>query len=55
MGHSWSGKKRRITGNILLGCGHKIYMLLPYKKAAQEDLTASQLKELRKLVKEVLK
>jgi mRNA-degrading endonuclease RelE of RelBE toxin-antitoxin system len=33
----------------------KIYMLLPYKKAAREDLAPSQLKELRKLVKEVLK
>ena len=33
----------------------KIYLLFPYKKAARDDLTPSQLKELRKLVKEVLK
>ena len=31
-----------------------IYMLLPYKKAKQEDLTPAQLKILRKLVKECL-
>jgi hypothetical protein len=32
-----------------------IYMLFPFKKSSQDDLTPSQLKELRRLVKEVLK
>jgi len=32
-----------------------IYMLFPYKKNEQEDLTQSQLKLLRELVKEFLK
>jgi len=32
-----------------------IYMLFPYKKNAQEDLTTSQLKTLSALVKEYLK
>ena len=32
-----------------------IYMLFPYKKSEQEDLTQSQLKLLRELVKEFLK
>lgn len=31
-----------------------LYMLLPYKKSKQEDLTPEQLKVLRKLVKEGL-
>jgi mRNA-degrading endonuclease RelE of RelBE toxin-antitoxin system len=31
-----------------------IYMLLPYKKSKQEDLTPEQLKVLRKLIKEGL-
>jgi hypothetical protein len=31
-----------------------IYMLLPYQKTTQEDLTPSQLRTLRKLVKEWL-
>jgi mRNA-degrading endonuclease RelE of RelBE toxin-antitoxin system len=31
-----------------------IYMLLPYKKSEQDDLTFAQLKTLRKLVKECL-
>ena len=33
----------------------RIYMLFPYKKTVQEDLTPKQLKVLRKLVKENLK
>ncbi len=33
----------------------RIYMLLIYKKSKQEDLTPSQLKILRNLVKELLK
>ncbi len=33
----------------------RIYMLLIYKKSKQEDLTPSQLKILRDLVKEFLK
>lgn len=32
----------------------KIYMLFPYKKADQEDLTPTQIKMLSKLVKELL-
>jgi len=32
-----------------------IYMLLPYKKSKQKDLTAAQLKALRGLIKEGLK
>ncbi|MDY6989972.1 MAG: hypothetical protein SWQ30_18160 [Thermodesulfobacteriota bacterium] len=33
---------------------HTIYMLFPYKKTKQDDLTAAQLKVLKKLVKECL-
>jgi mRNA-degrading endonuclease RelE of RelBE toxin-antitoxin system len=33
----------------------KIYMLLPYKKSAQEDLTPAQLKTLTNLIKEWIK
>ena len=32
----------------------KIYMLFPYKKSDQEDLTSAQIKTLSKLVKEFL-
>jgi len=32
----------------------KIYMLFPYKKSDQEDLTSTQIKTLSKLVKEFL-
>ena len=35
--------------------GETIYMLLPYKKSRQDDLTPAQLKVLRDLVKEGLR
>ena len=52
---SGQGKRGGLRVIYYWDVADKIYMLLPYKKAAREDLTSSQLKELRKLVKEVLK
>ena len=48
------GKRGALRVIYYWGSSDTIYMLLPYKKTTQEDLTPEQLKLLRTLVKEWL-
>jgi mRNA-degrading endonuclease RelE of RelBE toxin-antitoxin system len=48
------GKRSGLRIIYYLDSPEKIYMLFPYKKAEQEDLTPAQIRILKKLVKEFL-
>jgi mRNA-degrading endonuclease RelE of RelBE toxin-antitoxin system len=49
------GKRGGLRVIYYWDAANRIYMLLPYKKSDQEDLTPAQLKQLRAIVKESLK
>jgi len=48
------GKRRALRVIYYWSPPETIFMLFPYRKAEQEDLTPEQLKLLRKMVKELL-
>jgi mRNA-degrading endonuclease RelE of RelBE toxin-antitoxin system len=48
------GKRGGLRVIYYWDAANRIYMLLPYKKNEQEDLTPAQLKQLRAIVKESL-